>query len=290
MELYPDYFSVLYAASFFVLGTIIGSFLNVVVARIGTGEGFLGRSHCPKCMHTLVWRELVPIISFCIQRGRCIECGKPISFQYPFVEIVTGLVFVLVYSVFGLDGTLFGAGEVALYLVLSSILIAILFYDLKHLIIPNPLVYLFTVLSFTALFVNFDAGVFVLPSFYALVAGPLLFLPFFSLWFFSGGRWMGLGDGKLALGMGFSLGLFGGVSALLWAFWIGAVVALALMVTGRTMSVVSERYSLPFLNTSLTMKSEIPFCPFLILGWALVAFFGIEIDAFVDALSYIMLS
>jgi leader peptidase (prepilin peptidase) / N-methyltransferase len=276
----------------FIFGTIIGSFLNVVIARIGTGEGFLGRSHCPKCMHMLSWRELVPVVSFVIQRGRCVECRKSISFQYPVVEIVTGLVFVLVYSVFGgvfgFSGTLLGTTEIVLYLVLSSILIAILFYDIKHLIIPNPLVYLFTALSFFALFVDFSKEAFVFPSFYALAAGPILFLPFFALWFFSGGKWMGLGDGKLALGIGFSLGLFGGVSALLWAFWIGAFVALVFMAFERIVSFVGARYSLLFMRERLTMKSEIPFGPFLIFGWALVAFFGIDIAVFIDLLSYLI--
>src|SRR3972149_6629275 len=79
----------------FVFGAIIGSFLNVVIIR-KNGE-LSGRSKCPKCATSLLWFELVPILSFFFQRGRCRHCGASISFQYPIVETLTGLVFLLVF-------------------------------------------------------------------------------------------------------------------------------------------------------------------------------------------------
>jgi prepilin signal peptidase PulO-like enzyme (type II secretory pathway) len=100
-----------------------------------------------------------------------------------------------------------------------------------------------------------------------LLAGPVLFLPFFILWIVSNGRWIGLGDGKLALGFGWMLGLDYGLSAIVLAFWIGAVVSIFL--------IARERLNLK--KKQLTMKSEIPFAPYLILGYAIVYFLSIDV-------------
>src|SRR4030043_497211 len=81
---------------FFILGTLVGSFLNVVVIRLKKNESILKtRSHCPYCKKKLKWFELIPIISFFIQKGRCRKCKKKISWQYPLVEFFTGLIFIL---------------------------------------------------------------------------------------------------------------------------------------------------------------------------------------------------
>src|SRR3989344_4445016 len=88
------FFSGLFVFSF---GTIIGSFLNVLVLRLGTGEAIgRGRSRCFSCGKTLTWRELIPLVSFITQKGKCRSCGSRISWQYPIVEFITGLVFLLV--------------------------------------------------------------------------------------------------------------------------------------------------------------------------------------------------
>ena len=85
--------------SIFVLGAIIGSFLNVTIYRHNTGRGFGGRSACMSCAKVLRPRELIPILSFLIQKGRCSNCKSRISVIYPLVEFLTGLVFVSVYLV-----------------------------------------------------------------------------------------------------------------------------------------------------------------------------------------------
>src|SRR5688572_16941297 len=82
----------------FVFGAVVGSFLNVVGLRWGTGRGVGGRSECPRCGKVLNWAELVPVISFLILRARCRHCLAPISWQYPIVEILTGLVFVTIFN------------------------------------------------------------------------------------------------------------------------------------------------------------------------------------------------
>ena len=251
--------------SIFIFGAIIGSFLNVVVYRLGTGMSIVrGRSICFSCGRKLQWYELIPIVSFVIQRGKCSNCKSKISLQYPIVEIITGLVFILVFIK---SSSLFFT---AYLLVIMSILLIIAVYDVRHKIIPNGFVYAFITLSLFSLIwtSNFSAlgGI----QIWDMLAGLILFLSFAALWFFSRGTWMGLGDAKLSWGIGWFLGLYGGISAIILAFWIGAIWGLLMIMLNRI-----ERL---FLNTkTITMKSEIPFGPFLILGTLLIFFFNIDI-------------
>ena len=252
----------------FLFGLIIGSFLNVVILRYHGGQSLNGRSACFVCGKTLRWYELIPLLSFAIQRGRCRSCGSAISWQYFLVELATGVLFVATYMK-GYD-----AWSLAVPFVVLSLLITILVYDIRHTIIPDGLVYLFSGISFLYLFVSFDPLVASLPSLSDVLAGPLLFLPFFCLWFFSKGTWMGLGDAKLALGMGWFLGLLGGISAVIFAFWMGAGVSLILLGIQK----VQKRR---LFRRRLSFKSEIPFAPFLIAGFLIVFFFDLQVTSLI---------
>ena len=257
--------SLILSLFFFLLGLIIGSFLNVVILRYNTGLGISGRSGCFSCGKKLEWYELIPVVSFIVQKGRCRKCGAVLSLQYPLVELLTGFLFLgifLKYYFLSLSYEHFFF-TVFFYLVIWSLLVVILVYDLRHKIIPDMLVYGFAFLAFVRVLVDFRAGF----SLAELLAGPILFLPFYLLWHVSQGRWIGLGDGKLALGIGWMLGLGYGLSAIVLGFWIGAIVSLILLGLGR----------LKLLAIGLTMKSEIPFAPFLILGLALVYFIRIDV-------------
>lgn len=255
-----------YVIFLFLLGCIIGSFLNVVIFRYHGGQSLNGRSYCFTCGKQLAWYELIPLLSFVIQRGRCRSCRSSISWQYFLVELATGLLFVAAF--------LKGYTDISLVfpLIALSLLVTIFAYDIRHTIIPDGLVYLFSGIAFLYAFVSFDPLILSFPSASALLAGPLLFLPFFCLWFFSRGTWMGLGDAKLALGIGWFLGLLGGLTAIILAFWVGAVVSLALLgiqyLAARKRTVLRKRFS---------FKSEIPFAPFLIIGFLMVFFFDIDI-------------
>jgi len=255
----------IFVAIFFALGAIIGSFLNVVIYRLNTGRGLWGRSFCNSCSRTLEWVDLVPIFSFLILRARCRRCSSKISSQYVFVEVLTGVVFVLIYL--SLAHLLFTPFIfVFYYLLLLSIfstLIVILMYDFKHTIIPDICVFVFIGLSLLYLLVSNQWE----PSWVDLLAGPALFLPFWALWYFSKGTWMGFGDAKLAWGIGWFLGLMKGITAIVFAFWIGAVVALPILLITRLRGT----------DSGLTMKSEVPFAPFLIIATALVFFLDINI-------------
>jgi len=249
---------------FFVLGLIIGSFLNVVIYRLNTKKTLGGRSICMSCQRELSWYELIPLFSFLILGGRCRTCKSRISIQYPLVELTSGLIFAGLFlkfqDIFSLDKFSFFV-LYDYYAVLFSILLVIAVYDLKHKIIPDILVLIFGVLSFAGLFLFSNNGYTTallywhIPTLLDFLSGILVALPFAFFWLVSGGRWMGLGDAKLALGIGWLLGMSAAFSALAIAFWSGAIVGVTLIILLKNSK-----------TGKLEMKSEIPFAPFLVLG------------------------
>lgn len=249
----------------FIFGAVVGSFLNVVALRYGV-QSISGRSKCFSCGKKLSWYELIPILSFVFQGGRCRGCKARISIQYPAIEILTGLIFLTLYLKF--DFTTYLAYRQVGYLLLAtvfSIYIVILIYDLRHKIIPDQLVY-------TAIFLSLGFGIYRfvwdLPALLSggggfgiwdFVAAGIIFLFFALIWLFSGGRAMGFGDAKLGLSVGLLLGATQGFSAIILAFWLGAGITLLYMGLSRIFGLFKGA-------KKLTMKSEIPFAPFIILG------------------------
>lgn len=272
---------------FFVFGAIVGSFLNVLVLRYGARSLLGTRSACGSCGKVLAWFELVPIASFFIQRRRCLGCKSKISWQYPLVELITGLVFAAVfwkhfsflslfsYSVIQLSvmpaviQLLVITGELLVW----SLLIALSVYDLRHKIIPDALVYAAVLASFLLMLVRTDSA--------AIDAWGSVFLaaPFAAIWFFSRGRLMGLGDAKLLLLFSPFLGFAKGLSALLVGFWIGAIVSIAALLCKGLLSSMPEPFcpSLKSRLKNLTMKTELPLAPFLVFGLFLVYLTGIDV-------------
>ena len=271
--------------SIFIFGTIIGSFLNVVILRYGTGASITrGKSACFSCAKSLSWYEMLPIISFIALRGKCGSCRSKISWQYPLVEFSTGLLFLATCAKLnGFDllnqPSFFSVFQIIsyfYYFAVLSILMVITVYDLRHKIIPDMLVFSLAFISLVWLVANIGPmDLFQSPYIYNLIAGPVLALPFFLMWLLSGGRWIGLGDAKLALGIGWFLGLISGVSAVILGFWIGAVISLGLLFVQK----------LNLIGKNLTIKSEIPFAPFLILGLLAVFFFGFDVMSIGNFLS-----
>jgi len=249
----------------FILGLLIGSFLNVVILRMNTGRSVVtGRSACPRCSKKLSWFELVPVFSFLFQRGKCRGCKTRISFQYPIVELTTAVLFIVLYIKIPLavGFSAYSWLSFLFSLIVACTLIVIAVYDTRHKIIPDMAVYLFILLGLLSiavketLFPGFSATA-------ALVEGVVVGLPFFLIWWLSKGKMMGFGDVKLALGIGWLLGASGGFVALILAFWIGAIVGLFLIA----------------LSHNKSMKSEIPFGPFLILGTLIASVWGITIGS-----------
>jgi len=245
----------------FVFGLIVGSFLNCVIYRLEHGSSFLrGRSFCPYCKHVLSWLDLIPVISFLILKGKCRYCQKPISVQYPLVELATAAIFLFIFFL----PNIYPIGQfisMLFYLVISSFLIIIFVYDLKHYLIPDKIIYsaiavtclyqLFRIWNFANwdLFRISDLGFGILPALFLL-----------AIIVISRGHWMGLGDFKLAILMGLLLGWPEIVVALFSAFLIGAIIGAGLIIAGKK-----------------TLKSEVPFGPFLVSGTFLAMFWGKQI-------------
>ena len=251
---------------FFVFGLIIGSFLNVVIIRLNTQKSFGGRSGCMSCMNTLSWYELIPVLSFVFLGGGCKNCKAHISIQYPVVEFLTGLIFALLFlkfqDVFFYGGTFVFTLTYAFYAAVFSLLIVISVYDIKHKIIPDILSLFLAILTFLGLFIFNSFGFFPhTPSILELLSGLIVATPFAFFWLISSGKWMGLGDAKLAVGLGWLLGLSRALSGVTIGVWIGAIFGLILII-------FSKKHG---------MKSEIPFAPYLILGTLLVFFFGLNL-------------
>jgi leader peptidase (prepilin peptidase) / N-methyltransferase len=272
---YNKNMNVLIFVFIFLLGTIIGSFLNVVIYRFNTGKSITkGRSICMTCNNNLRWYELIPILSFLIQSGKCRRCASRISHQYPLVELITGLIFALIASKFlpvlYVSYWLY-IFFVILFVFIFSLLIVISVYDLRHKIIPDKLVFTFVIISFLSIFVNYSlfGHLFILPSYTVLLSGPILALPFILLWFFSKGRLMGLGDGKLILGIGWMLGISQGIFSIILSFWMGTIVGIFLILLSRSLS--NGKMG------KINMKTEIPFAPFLILGTLITFLFNLDI-------------
>jgi leader peptidase (prepilin peptidase)/N-methyltransferase len=124
-------------AIFFVLGLIIGSFLNVIICRLDLAESIVhGRSHCPKCKAEIRWYDNVPVLSFVMLRAKCRECMEKISWQYPFIEILTGIVFLLVGNYFFDINSAASWVNTIFYLIIFSLMVVIVGYDIKFMEIP----------------------------------------------------------------------------------------------------------------------------------------------------------
>jgi leader peptidase (prepilin peptidase)/N-methyltransferase len=253
----------------FIFGLIVGSFLNSVIHRLSTKEGFFfKRSYCPHCKHVLGWQDLIPIFSFLTLGGKCRYCSDKISWQYPLVELATGFLFV---TIFNQQLTLFSQQITfsifnACFLFLATCFLIIIFvYDLKHYIIPDRVIYpaiLVVGLWYlvVSIFFNFYTEYQLLTAIYSALGAAGFFL---TIVLISRGQWMGVGDIKLAFLMGLLLGFPNILVALFLAFFIGAIIGVTLILFGKK-----------------NLKSEVPFAPFLIMGTFLAMFFGERIIDF----------
>jgi leader peptidase (prepilin peptidase)/N-methyltransferase len=249
----------------FVFGLCIGSFLNCAIYRLEENKKITGRSFCPNCKHALQWRDLFPVFSFLVLKGKCRYCKEKISIQYPLVEIATGLIFLLIfnfvnfrYNTVNLEGAKFMVYlNLAFLFYIAGALIIIFVYDFKHYIIPDKILWpAIAIALIYDLIPPYNAW----NLFYTFLAVVIAAGFFWVIFFFSKGKWMGFGDVKLAVLMGLLLGLPNVLAALFLAFFFGAIIGIILMALKKK-----------------NLKSEIPFGPFLIAGTFLAMLYGNQI-------------
>ena len=233
----------------FIFGLIIGSFLNVVICRLKTKESiFFTRSKCPKCGVVLKWYDLIPVLSFLIQKGKCSYCRGKISLQYPIVEIITGLLFLQIFNFKFLilnEFLILNYLNLFYYFLIISFLIIIFVYDLRHYIIPDKIVFPAIIIAviFNLQFLIFNQFLIFKFSILSALGAGLFFL---SIVLLTKGKGMGLGDVKLAFLMGLILGWPSILIALLISFFPGSIIGICLILFGKK-----------------GLKSQIPFGPFL---------------------------
>lgn len=251
---------------FFLLGAVVGSFLNVVVLRFGFYERSSSRSRCASCSATLSPSDLVPILSYLWLGGRCRTCGSTLSIQYPLVELATGVLFALTYALLPF-GTVPEIVVVLAHLGFWSVLVALVAYDLRHTLIPLPFIYALFGFALLALLARAATLELWFPVVDGVVGGLVTGGFFAAIYFVTRGRGMGLGDACVAGAVGLLLGLSGGVLAAAVGVWSGALVGLALIAVQRSFPHARVLVA----GRRVTLKSEIPFAPFLAFG-AVVAF------------------
>ncbi|KKR05366.1 MAG: type IV prepilin leader peptidase PilD, leader peptidase (prepilin peptidase) / N-methyltransferase [Candidatus Peregrinibacteria bacterium GW2011_GWC2_39_14] len=255
----------------FYLGASLGSFLSVIIYRHKKNKkGILfGRSSCPKCGKTLAALDLIPVLSFVFTLGRCRNCKKRISPHYVLIELLTGVIFAMLYFQlpflsFGTRALTFSLNNTIFYIygaIICVLLIGIFFYDLLYKEIPDMFTYTGIVLAILAgvaneithLQINFPT-----PSIKDMVyAVVFAFLIFEGQRILSKGKWIGLGDSILGFMMALVLGWQLFIAAVFIAYALGSIISILMMSFGKA-----------------GLKTAIPFGPFLVTGALTAIFFG----------------
>lgn len=248
---------------FFLFGLVVGSFLNVVIARLRTLESIMGRSFCRHCRKKIRWYDNIPLLSYVILKGKCRDCKETISWQYPLVEAGTALLFAFAGGRFFLVGNFSSWIETVFVLGVVAFSVIIAVYDARHKEIPMGVLWV-AIIWTVGFLVTLDAtsvygevsSVFDFRVHSGIVAAIIGSLFFFLLSALSRERWMGLGDAYVVFWMGLVLGWPILLFALLFAFTAGAV-------WGGWMIALKKS----------SLKSQIPFAPFLLGGMIVAIFF-----------------
>ena len=237
----------------FLLGLVVGSFDNVAIYRIPEGKSVVApRSFCPGCEESISWYDNLPLLSYIILRGRCRHCGMRISIQYPLVELVSGLLFLAVFAKMDFSWSTL----LVPYLFMVTVLIIVSVIDLERQIIPNKIMYPSIIIGLAAMglvaLAEGSAHIFweSLKGF-AVGGVPLALLALLIP------KGMGMGDAKLAAFTGIFLGWHSQIVAFFFAFLLGAIAGVAMIVAGKK-----------------GRKSRIPFGPFLAVGAVISLFWG----------------
>ena len=243
----------------FILGLFVGSFLNSFIWRFRMNileTIWSERSMCPSCGHVLEAHDLIPVFSYVVLGGKCRYCQVNISAQYPFVELLFGLLTLFLYILLGLNVYFLFA------IAIAFIVVALLVIDVKDGILPNRLI---LALILTILLQMIILALPAASWYTAAVGGVTGFIFFMALWLVTLGKGVGVGDIKLAFALGLLTGSPGIFYTIFLAFFIGAGYVIPLVLMGRK-----------------GWQSTIAFGPFLIIAYYIVLFYYDQIDALVN--------
>jgi leader peptidase (prepilin peptidase)/N-methyltransferase len=247
----------------FMIGAVLGSFVNVVISRMIVGEDWIrGRSRCDHCRKVIAWYDNVPLLSYLLLGGKCRHCKKTISIQHPTVELMTGMLFawwyVIGFAFFQLSQHPLQVIQPLFWLFVGILLLVIFVTDWLYMIIPDFAVVGLGLVALMYRVYLTQAGVMRIDDlWWAVVSGIVAALFFFGLWAGTKGRGMGFGDVKYALVMGWLLGWPRVLVGVFAAFCIGAIVGVVMIVWGKK-----------------KMKQQIAFGPFLVIGTLLALVWG----------------
>jgi len=250
-------FNILIVSIIFIFGMCIGSFLNVCIYRLPTSKSISNppRSICPSCNSPIRFYDNIPVLSYIWLKGRCRNCNAPISFRYPMVELMTGIVATGLLFKFGLSL------ESLVYFVFISSLLVITFIDLDHQIIPDiitlPGIPMGLVASFALPTITFKASVLGL-----LIGGGSLWFVAWAYNLIAHRDGMGGGDIKLLAMIGTIIAWQGVIFTVFASSVMGSCVGITIM-----------------LIKGKNMKFAIPFGPYLSIGAIAYVFFGSQIIA-----------
>ena len=257
----------LYFISFFI-GAAVGSFTLVVVNRLHVAPIINARSKCFSCGKKLSWYELIPVVSYTIQKGKCTTCHAKIGYDHVLVEIVYGLLFTLFYGLFLKDKginltTTWWTVYYSAMFVISGVLVL---YDLRHRFVPEYFLYAYLVLSSIMMFIRF----FETKNGYEFITPFVISLPALLIYFITKKRGIGLGDVLLFSGIGMLLGTEAALASLVISVWSATIVGLTLQLSNR------KEYH---------MKYALPFVPFMIISTLFVLFADINVWTLVGLFS-----
>ena len=245
---------------FFIVGTIFGSFYNVVGYRVPKGESLIyPSSHCTKCNHKLGMLELIPVLSFLFLGGKCKKCKDKISWFYPIFEFISGVLFALSYVVFGFSL------ECLLSIVFISMLLIIIISDYQTMIIPDSVLIIF---SLVIIFIKYfmvgieGVGISLLHAFGSFIF--MLLLKLFGDFLFKKES-MGGGDIKL-------LAVFG----LMFGFPMSIISVFLSAIIGLPISLILLKK-----NSS----HEIPYGPFLAIAAILIVLLKLDFNTVINLLT-----
>ncbi len=237
----------------FVVGAVVGSFLNVVIWRIPREESIVSPgSRCPHCHNSIRFYDNIPIVSYLILRGRCRKCGGRISIRYPVIEFLTACLCLALYLRWGMTPTF------VVFFVFSAAMMAVFWIDLDHMIIPDSISLNGLPVGIAASIIGIVPGMDWRLSFAGMLLGgaiPYLLAVLYAK--IRGIEGLGGGDVKLLAMIGTFLGPFGVAFVLFWASTTGSMVALSGMLLRKTPS-----------------TTAIPFGPFLAVSAVVYLFFG----------------